>query len=172
MVRPPTAAWRSRPPALRPHDQEAAGTRATLERCLVGQRYAVAEEEDVQSRRKRLVRVDGGIRSRHGDDRDVGGGGSARGAGGRARHHIFTRRLAVPAGAQELLDARQRAVRDRLGARANADQEIGGPGFRRLRRPHPGLGQHRAARRRSHHDPDFRHPRQLPRLLGDAHEVD
>src|SRR2546427_10814954 len=72
-----------RRPALRPHDQEAAGTRATLERRLVGQRYTVAEEEDVQSRRERLVRVDGGIGPRHGDHRDVGGGGSARGACGR-----------------------------------------------------------------------------------------
>ena len=159
-------------PALRPHDQEAAGVAPTLERDLVVQRHAVAEEEHMKSGRERLMRVERGIGSRNGDDRDVGRRASTGGARGRARHHVLVRRLAIPARAQELLDALQRAVRDRLGARTNGDQEIAGAGLRCLRRPQPRVDQHRAARRRSHHDRDLSHAGQLPGLLGNAHEVD
>ena len=122
-----------RRPALRPHDEQAAPARPALERSLVVQRDAIAEEKHVQSGRERLLRLEGGVRARHRHDRDAGRRRAARGGADRARHHVIARGLAVAPRAQELFDSRQRAMGDRVALRANGDQEIGRPGLRRLR---------------------------------------
>ena len=113
-----------RRPAFGAHHQKPAITRPPLERHLVVQRNAVAEEEHVEPGRKRLVGVDGGVGAGHRDEGHVRRGAPARGARRGARQDIGAGLLGVAAGAQKLVDAREGPVRDRLGARSDRDQEV------------------------------------------------
>ena len=61
-------------PSSRPHEEALTGCSVLLERDLIGPRHVVAEEQDVEAAPERLVRLKGGVVTRHRDDGDVCGG--------------------------------------------------------------------------------------------------
>ncbi len=79
-----------RGPAFGPHDDEAELAPAELERHLVGERNAVAEEEDVEARRQRLVSVDGRVGTGDGDQREIRNTRATSGTHDRAWRHVVT----------------------------------------------------------------------------------
>ena len=83
-------------PALRPHHEEPAGRGPPLERDLVGQRDAVAEQEHVEPGGERLVGLGRRMGAGHRHQRHVGAGQPPRRADDRARRLAPQRPLVAP----------------------------------------------------------------------------
>ena len=118
-------------PGAGAHHEQPELVGAPLERDLVGDRHAVAEEQDVHPGAERLVGLERGVLAGHGDDRDVAAGAARlRGARGARRGRPPRPGHAV----EHLLGGREAGA----GVVAlDGDHEVVGPGRVDRRRREP-----------------------------------
>ena len=157
-------------PALRTHHEEPTGRRALLERDLVGQRDAVAEQEHVEARGERLVGLGRGMGAGHRDERHVRPGQPPRRAGDRAGWLAPVRALVPPARGEERLGLAERGVGRLRALGTDHDDEVGEPGPLGLRGQEVGLVEHPPVQLGRHHQGGRPDPRERPDALRDLHE--